>query len=235
MIKIISRFLKRVAGTLYLVSGKILPKTSFPEVNPSIQSIRVIPWFNDNGDKTHRLNYELNEGSVVFDLGGYEGQWAADIFCKYGCTIHIFEPFKEFANNIEVRFKRNSKVTIYNYGLTRANTKEKLTISADSSSTFKDGEESVEIQLVKIDDFLDKYNIRQIDLMKINIEGGEYDLLDHLVQSDKILIIQNIQVQFHDFVPNAIDRMHNIQRDLSKTHYLTYQYEFVWENWSLIK
>jgi FkbM family methyltransferase len=172
---------------------------------------------------------------VVIDLGGYEGQWAADIFCKYACNIHIFEPFKEFAKNIESRFNRNSKVTIYNYGLSKANTVEKLNISADSSSTFKDGNESVEIQLIKIDDFLDKHNINHIDLMKINIEGGEYDLLEYLVQSERILLFENIQVQFHDFVPNAVDRMHTIQSNLSKTHYLTFQYEFVWENWKLKK
>ena len=73
--------------------------------------------------------------------------------------------------------------------------------------------------------------IERIDLMKMNIEGGEYDLLDHLIETGFIRNIENIQVQFHDFVPEAKQRMMKIQKELSKTHRLTYQYIFVWENW----
>ena len=67
--------------------------------------------------------------------------------------------------------------------------------------------------------------------MKINIEGGEYDLLDRLITTGLVGKIDNIQVQFHEFVPNAKERMQNIQKKLSKTHTPTYQYEFIWENW----
>jgi hypothetical protein len=38
------------------------------------------------------LEYDLNADSVCIDIGGYEGQWASDIFGRYGCTIHVFEP-----------------------------------------------------------------------------------------------------------------------------------------------
>ena len=30
-------------------------------------------WFADRGDQTLRLDYDLNENSVVLDLGGYHG------------------------------------------------------------------------------------------------------------------------------------------------------------------
>ena len=49
---------------------------------------RAIPWFKIQGDKTLRLNYNLNDASLVFDLGGYEGQWSSDIFSKYCCFIN---------------------------------------------------------------------------------------------------------------------------------------------------
>jgi FkbM family methyltransferase len=233
MSTVINNIRKKTRRLINISSKIIFNKKIFNEGSSSLQALRVVPWFRDNGDKTLRLNYELNEKSVVIDLGGYEGQWAADIFCKYVCSIHVFEPVKKFADNIEERFKKNSKVMIYAYGLSKANIKEKLSISADSSSTFKPGQETEEIQLVKIDDFLVKNNIEHVDLMKINIEGGEYDLLEHLTHSDRISIFENIQVQFHDFVPMAKERMYAIQNNLSKTHYLTYQYEFVWENWKL--
>ena len=70
-----------------------------------------------------------------------------------------------------------------------------------------------------------------VDLMKINIEGGEYDGLDKLVGTGLIKGIKSIQVQFHDFVPDAEKRVKDIHDKLQVTHIPTYQYEFVWENW----
>jgi hypothetical protein len=91
--------------------------------------------------------------------------------------------------------------------------------------------ESEEILLKDVSAFINSNEIGEIDLMKINIEGGEYDLLDRIVNTGVVKQIKNIQVQFHDFVPNAEKRMPNIQEKLSLTHELTYQYLFVWENW----
>jgi len=199
----------------------------------SIQAIRVKPWFKDEGDKIHRLNYDLNAGSIVFDLGGYEGEWASQIFCLYGVTLYIFEPYQVYYENIQSKFLHNEKVRIYQYGLSKNNQTTQLAIADNSSSIYLESENSVDIKLVSANDFLCRHNITLIDLMKINIEGAEYDLLEHLIETGDILKIINIQVQFHDFVPDAINRMKAIQNDLTKTHELTYQYEFVWENWKL--
>ena len=35
----------------------------------SEQEKKVLPWFRDQGDKNLRLNYDLDENSMVFDLG----------------------------------------------------------------------------------------------------------------------------------------------------------------------
>ena len=229
----ISKFLKKIARSLYLISDKISPERLLPHVEPTIQAIRFNKWFKDDGDKTHRINYELKEDAIVIDLGGYEGQWAADIFCKYVCNIYIFEPFSEYVNNIQNRFKNNPKIKIFNYGLAAKDSKEKLYISADGSSIHKSADRAVEIELKNIDSFFNDHNIHYVNLMKINIEGGEYDLLEDLIVSGLILNIENIQVQFHDFVPDATSRMGAIKMNLAKTHMLTYEYEFVWENWKI--
>jgi FkbM family methyltransferase len=202
----------------------------------SKQAKRVIPWFKDNGDYTHRLDYELDENSLVFDLGGYEGQWAHDIFTRYGCTIHIFEPFIPYAEKIKQRFEGNPKIFIHTFGLSNANIITQLSVGDDASSVFRNnGGETVNIELVEAGDFLVEKNIGHINLVKINIEGGEYDLLEHVIEKKLAPKMGNIQVQFHDFVPDAEIRMQKIQKHLQETHELTYQYVFVWENWALKK
>jgi len=239
MNKIFSNGLKKIGELIYKIGESISPKSNISQTGkfqgsqPSLQAIRVIPWFKENGDKTHRLNYDLNEGSIVFDLGGYEGEWAGQIFCLYGSAVYIFEPYETYFENIKSKFLRNKKIAIFQFGLSKNTQTTKLAIADNSSSIFIESENIVEIKLVAAKDFLHQHQIATIDLMKINIEGGEYDLLEHLIETGDIKKIKNIQVQFHDFVPYAQSRMKAIQKNLAKTHELTYQYEFVWENWKL--
>lgn len=202
----------------------------------TIQAKRAKPWFMINGDKTLRLNYgDLNEQSVVFDLGGYEGQWASDIYAKYNCFVFIFEPVIAFADDIKERFANNKKIRVFSFGLSSQNSVVNISLSANASSTYKaNAKNTQQITLKSVQEFLQNENITSIDLMKVNIEGGEYDLLDSLIENGFINKIKNIQVQFHDFVPDAEIRMKKIQSQLSKTHETTYQYPFIWENWRLI-
>ncbi len=222
--KLLSETLKRLGGMCLLFSRKLYQ---------SPEQQRVAPWFKDQGDSTLRLNYELDAGSLVFDLGGYRGQWTSDIFSMYCCTIHVFEPVIEFADRIEQRFFRNEKIFVHKFGLSNKNQKVQLAVSETSSSLYKQGNDMREVRLVRAIDFMQENYTQKIDLMKINIEGGEYDLLEHLIDSGFVKTIKNIQVQFHDFVPEAERRMPMIQSELKKTHCLTYQYPFVWENWRL--
>lgn len=208
-------------------------KKIFGKVFPSTQARRVKPWLSVNGDRTLRLNYELNENAVVFDLGGYEGQWASDIFSKYKCTIYLFEPFSPYAKNIQERFAKNDKIHVFTFGLGKADKKLTLYSDNDASSVFKKNGQAHDIEIKKASTFIRNKGISVIDLMKINIEGGEYELLEELIEEGTVKTIKNIQVQFHDFVPDALARMQNIQQLLATTHRPTYQYEFVWENWAL--
>lgn len=202
-------------------------------LSPTSMERRVIPWFRDKGDSTHRQSYDLNESSVVFDLGGYEGQWASDIFSRYCCTVHIFEPVEAYAKNIQKRFERNKRMVVHPFGLGSADTEIRIGLGNDGSSAFKQTAQTALGKIVDAKEFYERGGFAEIHLMKINIEGGEYELMEHLLDTGLTTNIQNIQVQFHDFVPNAEARMKSIQNRLSMTHDLTYQYEFVWENWKL--
>ena len=185
-------------------------------------------------EKEHlRIDYDLNSHSLVFDLGGYRGQWASDIFSKYQCSVYIFEPVTLYAKKIKERFKLNGKILVYYFGLSNANRFINLHLSEDGTSEFRNSGKVIKGKLIDYVEFIKKERIKQIDLMKLNIEGGEYDLLDYMINSGCIPNVKNLQIQFHRFVPNAINRMQNIQSQLKKTHELTYQYEFIWENWKL--
>ena len=192
-------------------------------------------WVNDNKDKGESLRYKysLNENSIVFDIGGYEGEFAQKIFDRFGCTIYVFEPVKEYYDSIVKRFKNNPKIRIFDFGLSDNDEIRSITLSDNGTSIFIDEGEKENIALKSAADFLNKNNIEHIDLLKINTEGGEFSVLPDLIENHKVHNIKNLQIQFHNFVPDAERLREKIRNDLSQTHHLTYDYYFVWENWEL--
>ena len=199
-----------------------------------IQKARCKPWFAVNGDETLRLDYDLSESSVVLDLGGFKGNFANSIYEKYACEIYVFEPVKSFYDIIEEKFKSNEKVKPFHYGLSNEDKQLSISNTGDASSVYIETEDSEKIELKSIVKFIKENNITNVDLIKINIEGGEYEVLESLLESGLISIFKNLQIQFHDFIiENARERMENIQNKLVETHEITYQYDFVWENWKI--
>ena len=194
--------------------------------NPAVRRWRAL-----EGDKSLRLDYDLSADSTVLDVGGYEGQWTSDIVAMYGCRVHVFEPIPEFAARIERRFARNPLVTVHPVGLSARDGAAVASVAGDASSHLRSGDGSVEIQLRAAKAMIDELGIEQMDLVKINIEGAEYDLLEHIVAVGLISRIRDLQVQFHTFVPDPVARMQAARRSLQATHHPTYQYDFLWENW----
>jgi hypothetical protein len=57
---------------------------------------RVRGWYADPTHVTRLTDFDLNAESLVLDVGGYRGDWALEILCKYGSRIEVFEPVPEF-------------------------------------------------------------------------------------------------------------------------------------------
>lgn len=194
-------------------------------------------WYEDGGDFKLRFNYPLNKNSIVFDLGGFKGDFASDLYARMPCEIYIFEPVKEYQLTIKNRFKLNKMIKVFPFGLSSKTESTYIDTNGASSSVFDNnpnnkGIKSREkIKLVNIVDFINEQNIFEIDLMKINIEGGEYDVLSKLLDENKVINIKYLQIQFHDLDKNSFQKKENIRNKLRETHNCEYCYEFIWENW----
>ena len=66
----------------------------------------------------------------------------------------------------------------------------------------------------------------------MNIEGGEYDLLPHLIETHAISIVQAIEVQFHMVDKASVEARDRIRTALAATHAEAWCYPFVWEAWT---
>jgi len=58
-------------------------------------------------------------------------------------------------------------------------------------------------------------------------------VLTHLIETGYINQITYLQIQFHDFVPEASIKRQLIRNQLSKTHDEAWCFDFIWESWVL--
>jgi len=197
------------------------------------ENIYLNKWYLDNGEEKLRYDYPLGESSIVFDVGGYLGEFAEKISEKYNSTVYFFEPVDEFFDSVESKLKGNENIRFYKFGLGAETRTDLITFDGAASSAVKKSDNSKEIKIVNVIDFMNENRIDKVDLIKINIEGMEYELLNKIISEGKIKCFENIQVQFHNFEEGDSAKRDAIREKLAKTHYTTYEYPFVWENWKL--
>jgi FkbM family methyltransferase len=198
---------------------------------PTEHDKEVRRWWSDGGDDKFRYDYPLDSDSLVIDLGGYKGQWASDIYARYNCRVLVFEPVRSFADDIERRFRQNPRIEVFCLALGNTRRQETIRVAGDRSSLYGTFHDRQTIQVEDAAAFVAEHNIREIDLMKMNIEGGEYELLPRLIETGIIRRIRHLQVQFHDVGPDAERCMETLGEALARTHRCTCRYKFVWETW----
>lgn len=194
-------------------------------------------WYKEDPHNLKRTDFDfLTASSIVFDLGGYEGEWTSDIFARYNCNVYIFEPVSVYADIIKQRFSKNEKIWVFHMGLAEKNSEAVITIdkfSSRISTTDSSPKPTEKIQLRSFTQFMEENSITTIDLLKINIEGAEFPLLERLIAEGTLGRIKCLFIQFHDFADNAIARRKQIQDALKKTHEQVFDYAFVWECWKV--
>lgn len=193
-------------------------------------------WFIDFGYNTFQLDYSLDSSSIVLDVGGYIGDYSEAVYAKFGCHIYLFEPVPSFYKECVERFSNNPSITCLNYGLSSNSGWFEIGLDNNASSLKKieTGEKTQLVQVRSVTEVFAELGLQKIDLIKINIEGGEFDLLPTIIDSGLVKQIKYLQIQFHNFIEGAVENRQSIRKLLGKTHSEMWNYEFVWESWELL-
>lgn len=189
--------------------------------------------FRKDGIRVRLERYDsLPEAPKVLDFGGYIGEWSDRVLAQYPkATIHMFEPHPKFAAQLLEKYADNQRLHVHDFALGADNRTLQLSDAADGSSSVAAHTRKFEARVVAVDSFIGQWDLSNVDLAKINIEGGEYDLLPALVDAGVIAQIEQLQVQFHLFEEWMLDARDSIRTQLSVTHVCTWSYPFVWEEW----
>lgn len=201
--------------------------------NLTLNKNEVQRWFADKGDYTHNITYDLNEDSVVMDLGGFTGLWSKQIIGKYNPNMYIIEPIYEFYNGMVKTFEDNDKVHLLNVAAGTENKNSTIYLNGDATSANLNTGAGVGIEYNTMEKLLEEFEVDSVDLIQINIEGDEYPLLEDMLKTGMVNKFKNIQIQFHNGIDNDIERRNNIRRGLSDNGFTEkFNYEFVWESWT---
>jgi FkbM family methyltransferase len=176
---------------------------------------------------------DIKPGDLIWDVGGFEGYWSKDIFEKYGRYTTIFEPVPSYA----AQLRAGGYPFVREYGLSDYDHEATITIAGDRSSTFEMGYQGTDKVKIRLQDASKVLGTQQIKVLKLNIEGGEYAVLDRLIATDKLRQIGTLLVQFHAFnsIPDGYgERYLAIKKGMLKTHSLTWRDPFIWERWDRI-
>jgi len=226
-----ARFVFRTLGYRFLWLGKLTYRSPV-ERETDQREAREAPWYAIDGDQTLRLDYPLGPESLVWDVGGYTGEWARDIVARFACTVEVFEPVPEFVDRLRSRFLHNPGVHVNQYGLAGRDETVSFAVERGASSGLlaPHGARSETVELKDVAAVL-AASSGDVDLAKLNIEGGEYALLERLLETGDIARIRFLQIQFHAGVEDWEARMRRIQERLESTHVLSWRYPLIWESW----
>jgi FkbM family methyltransferase len=181
------------------------------------------------------IDADLDADSIVVDVGAYVGAWSEKISDKYGCTIHAFEPASVALRSARKRLKGRPDVHVHPYGLGGSDQTARMAMAGPGSSIHTGTSPMGAYEDITIRDVatvLDELGIGQIDLLKVNIEGGEFDLFDRLIETGWLPKVRQTMIQFHEFHPNPYWRRFTVRRALKQTHTEVWDYPWVWEYWT---
>jgi FkbM family methyltransferase len=193
-------------------------------------------WMGAIGANRNLLNdADINSDSIVLDAGAYTGEWAQEILDRYNPVVHAFEPDPRNFKRLKKRGLANERLIPHEFGLGDSNETARMPLELMGSSIYSDSTDkpSAEVRIRDIAEVWTSLELERVDLMKINIEGAEFPLLERMIETGLLKQVDCFMIQFHEWHPGAYHRRREIRKALRKSHKLDWDYHFVWEKWSV--
>jgi len=156
-------------------------------------------------------NYSLNSDTIALDLGANVGKITKEM-ADSGATVYAFEPNPFAFEKLKERFKDFQRVTCINKAVLDKETTlplyfhensddDEIVWSVGSSMLdFKNNvlkEKKINVETIDLVAFISELD-KPIDLIKMDIEGVECKVINHLIDSKMMDSIKLILVETHD-------------------------------------
>lgn len=169
---------------------------------------------------------DLSNLNNVIDIGANVGLFSLYMLKKNNCKrIYAIEPTKKAFEQLSDVLKFESNTSIHKLAIHNFNDKSKIKSVEDNStiSGFIDEIHNYtncrmndeEVDVVTLSRFMNDHNLNHVDLIKIDIEGCEYDVIDSLSDSD-LLKSDRYLIEYH------LAKTKNIKKMIDRFKFLGY-------------
>lgn len=191
---------------------------------------RILSYFSKYSSRSKQAFKNIQPGDVCIDCGANVGLVTLEML-KKGAVVHAFEPNIYAYEKLQERTKEyGSSCKIYNAGVWDRQDKMKLylhewsdqdQVKWSTGSSFVQEKENVrsdkytEVDVIRLSDFIRNLNTR-VKMLKIDIEGAEYETVTDLIETGVYQNIDKIYVETHAHKIKALEKRDMDLRDLIK-------------------
>jgi len=157
------------------------------------------------------MNRWLAQGGHVIDSGANIGQMTLFLHKLVGVTIHAFEPTESAANWLEASVSENaaSNIQIIRRGLSSSQRAMAIQLDGARSTLRMDwyagaGLETELVELIRLDDYLEKKSLEKVRLWKLDVEGHELEALQGAARALKTGAIEAILIEISESTAETV-------------------------------
>jgi len=150
----------------------------------------------------------LNENSVVYSFGvGEDASFDLSLITSYSCTVHAFDPTPKSIHWVSNTLTEE-KFVFHPWALGERDGQLKLYLPTNSdhvSASVEKGpfssDQYFNADCFRLGTIRKRLGHQRIDVLKMDIEGAEYGVIDELVKSREIDDVVQLLVEFHHVNP----------------------------------
>lgn len=150
---------------------------------------KLVRWEQAINEVTWNISNEalkfLPVDGVFIDVGANTGLFSAQVLSKRNATAYLFEPVPEYMEYCRQRFEGRSNVKVENIALSNEQGTLKLYLGDENLGWNTVVAEKTDSRMtptlvpaITFDSYAEKNHISKIDLIKIDVEGAEYLVLE---------------------------------------------------------
>ena len=187
-------------------------------------------WFLSNREKL-KYGMKLAPDGLVLDVGSYLGEFTQKMLKKNpNMTFWLYEPIPKYFSACANRYKDRENIIVHQKAVSADGRDITMQInSLRSRQQNKIALDSTVVESKSIQEIFD--SVLNIELMKINIEGMEYECLEQLMLSGSLIKVRHLLIQFHNFESDSQERRNALRNKIEQDFYNIYTFEWIWELW----
>lgn len=187
----------KVKRLIKLVSGR------FAHLKKSVNVSKK--WYGNNYGGFYICPDFLNKNSIVYSLGiGEDISFDAAIIKDHNCNVLGFDPTPKSISWVKKNKNLPTKFSFYEYGIADKSgmvdfylpkNKEHVSGSFVIQNNVSEAQK-ITVEMKSWEDIVNSFGHTHVDVLKMDIEGAEYDILDSILNSN--VSIKQILVEFHE-------------------------------------